>query len=257
MSSKINWLLQNTSPGSLVLQSWLTRNNISPSLAFKYAQNGWLKKLRAGVYVRAGREPDWSDALWCLQSQLEAPVYLAGLSSLSWQGRSHYLQLKQSQCWLSVENKTILPKWFKEFPGVEWIKVSALKLPQLDEKYRTELEVKGKKITASVAELAAYELLSAVPEDISFEYAAELFQGLVNLNPRKVEKLLTLSQSVLTKRLYLYFATFYEHAWCKRVDTSKIDLGSGNRQVVVNGKLDTQYQITVPGNFAKKGISYG
>lgn len=48
MASKINWLLQNTSPGSLVLQSWLTRNNISPSLAFKYAQNGWLIKLRAG-----------------------------------------------------------------------------------------------------------------------------------------------------------------------------------------------------------------
>lgn len=257
MSSKINWLLQNTSPGSLVLQSWLTRNNISPSLAFKYAQTGWLKKLRAGVYVREGREPDWSDALWCLQSQLEAPVYLAGLSSLSWQGRSHYLQLKQSQCWLSVENKTILPKWFKEFPGVEWLMVSALKLPQLDEKYRTELEIKGKRVTASAPELAAYELLSAVPQGISFEHAAELFQGLVNLNPRKVETLLTLSQSVQTKRLYLFFASFYEHAWSKRMDTSKINLGSGNRQIVVNGKLDTQYQITVPENFTKKGTRFG
>lgn len=146
MASKLNWLLQNTSPGSLVLQSWLTRNNISPSLAFKYAQNGWLIKLRAGVYARAGREPDWSDALWCLQNQLEAPVHLAGLSSLSWQGRSHYLQLKQNQCWLSVENKAILPKWFKEFPAVEWLMVSALKLPDLDEKYRTSLRLKGKEL---------------------------------------------------------------------------------------------------------------
>ncbi len=257
MPSKINWLLQNTSPGSLVLQSWLTRNNISPSLAYKYAQSGWLKKLRAGVYARAGREPDWSDALLSLQSQLDAPVHLAGLSSLSWQGRSHYLQLKQSQCWLSVENKTILPKWFKEFPGVEWLIVSALKLPQLDEKFRTELDVKGKKLTASVPELAAYELLSAVPQVISFEHAAELFQGLVNLNPREVEKLLTLSQSVQTKRLYLFFASFYDHAWFRRVDTSKIDLGSGNRQVVFNGKLDTQYMITVPENFTRKEISHG
>jgi hypothetical protein len=72
-----------------------------------------------------------------------------------------------------------------------------------------------------------------------------------------VEKLLTLSQSVHTKRLYLFFASFYEHAWFKRVDTSKIDLGSGNRQVVVNGKLNAQYQITVPENFAKKGVRYG
>lgn len=107
MPSKINWLLQNTSPGSLVLQSWLPRNSISPSLAFKYEQSGWLKKLRAGVYARAGREPGWSDALWYLQSQLEAPVHLAGLNSLSWQGRSHYIQLKQSQCWLTVEKNDI------------------------------------------------------------------------------------------------------------------------------------------------------
>lgn len=256
MSSKINWLLQNTSPGSLVLQSWLSQNNISPSLAFKYAQNGWLKKLRTGVYARAGREPDWSDALWCLQNQLEAPVYLAGLSSLSWQGRSHYLQLKQSQCWLSVENKTILPKWFKEFPGADWLVISSLKLPQLDEKYRTELEVKGKKITASAPELAAYELSGAVPREVSFEHAAELFQGLVNLNPRKVEKLLMLSQSVQIKRLYLFFASFYEHGWLKRVDTSNIDLGSGNRQIVANGKLNTQYKITVPEKFTTKGTTY-
>lgn len=81
MTSKINWLLQNTAQGSLILQSWLTRNSISPSMAFKYAQNGWLIKLWTGVYVRAGREPDWSDALGCLQSQLEAPVHLAGVAS--------------------------------------------------------------------------------------------------------------------------------------------------------------------------------
>lgn len=257
MSSKLNWLLQNTSHGSLVLQSWLTRNDISPSLAFKYAQNGWLNKLRAGVYARAGREPDWSDALECLQNQLAAPVYLAGLTSLSWQGRSHYLQLNQSQCWLSAENKTLLPKWFKEFPDVDWRVVSGLKLPQLDEKYRTELEIKGKKLTASGPELATYELLSAVPQDISFEHAAELFQGLVNLNPRKIESLLVLSQAVQTKRLYLFFASFYEHAWLKRIDISKIDLGSGNRQIVANGKLNTQYQITVPENFNLKGRNYG
>ncbi|TLU65898.1 hypothetical protein FFB58_15495 [Enterobacter sp. MF024] len=257
MSSKLNWLLQNTPPGNLVLQSWLTRNNISPSLAFKYAQSGWLTKLRAGVYARTGREPDWSDALACLQNQLVAPVYLAGLTSLSWQGRSHYLQLKQGQCWLSAENKTILPKWFKEFPGVEWQVISGLKLPQMDEKFLTELEIQGKKLTASTPELAAYELLSTVPQNISFEHAAEIFQGLVNLNPRKVERLLTLSKAVQTKRLYLFFASYYEHAWLKRIDTNSIDLGSGNRQIVANGKLNTQYHITVPEKFTMKGRNYG
>ncbi|EHY8123836.1 AbiEi antitoxin N-terminal domain-containing protein, partial [Salmonella enterica] len=93
MSSKLNWLLQHTAPGSLVLQSWLTNNGISPSLANKYMRSNWLQKLRAGVYVRSGRDPQWSDAVLCLQNQLRVSVHLAGLTSLAWQGRSHYLHL--------------------------------------------------------------------------------------------------------------------------------------------------------------------
>ncbi|UNB81642.1 AbiEi antitoxin N-terminal domain-containing protein [Klebsiella pneumoniae] len=70
-------------------------------MAFKYAQSGWLKKRGNGVYARAGHgKAEWNDTLACLQNQLAAPVYVAGLSSSVWQGRSHYLQLKQSQCWL-------------------------------------------------------------------------------------------------------------------------------------------------------------
>ena len=234
MATKLNWLLQNSAPGDVILQSWLSQHAISPSLAFKYAQSGWLKKRGNGVYARAGREPEWNDAFACLQNQLAAPVYVAGLSSLVWQGRSHYLQLKQNQCWLSVENKALLPKWFREFPGVEWIVIS------------------GKKLIGSAPELAAYELLSAVPGTLSFNHAAELFQGLVNLNPRKVEYLLSVSQSVQAKRLYLFFASFYEHGWLKRIDSQKIDLGAGKRQIVENGKFNAQYQITVPERFQKE-----
>ncbi len=190
MSSKLNWFLQNTAPGSVVVQSWLTKHGISPSLARKYMQSDWLRKLRAGVYVRTGREPEWSDAVLCLQNQLAIRVHLAGLTSLAYQGRSHYLQLKQQQIWLCVEGKTALPKWFKEFPRVDWFLLSNQKLSQLDERYLTEIEIKGKLLKASAPELAAYELADAVPGGIAFEHVAELFQGLVNLSPRKVETLL-------------------------------------------------------------------
>ena len=57
MSSKINWLVNHTSPGSLVLQQWLTENGIQYSLAQKYAKSGWLKKLSSGVYYRP--DPQW------------------------------------------------------------------------------------------------------------------------------------------------------------------------------------------------------
>lgn len=37
------------------------------------------------------------------------------------------------------------------------------KLPVLDDRYRVTLDIKGKKLIGSAPELAAYELLSAVP----------------------------------------------------------------------------------------------
>ncbi|PLP29280.1 hypothetical protein CWN01_05405, partial [Klebsiella pneumoniae] len=54
------------------------------------------------------------------------------------------------------------------------------------------------------------------------------------------------------KRLYLFFASFYEHGWLKRIDSQKIDLGAGKRQIVENGKFNAQYQITVPERFQKE-----
>lgn len=257
MSSKLNWLLQNTVPGTLVLQSWLTKNGISPSLANKYMHSAWLQKLRAGVYVRSGREPQWSDAVLCLQNQLGISVHLAGLTSLTWQGRSHYLNLTGKAIWLCIEDKASLPKWFKEFPNVEWCLLSNQKLSMNDAKYLTEVDVKGNPLKASVLELAAYEIVSAVPGSLSFEHSAELFQGLINLSPRKVEALLQSSRAVKTNRLYLFLADHYAHAWVKRINKANIDLGSGKRQIVSGGKLDQKYQIAVPESFVNQGIPHG
>jgi len=241
----------------MVLQSWLTKNGISPSLANKYMHSGWLQKLRAGVYVRSGRDPQWSDAVLCLQNQFGVSVHLAGLTSLTWQGRSHYLHLTHQAIWLCVKDKASLPKWFKEFPNVEWVLIYNQKLTVHDEKYLSEVDIKGERLKTSIPELAAYEIANAVPGSLSFEHAAELFQGLVNLSPRKVEGLLRASRAVQTNRLYLFLAEHYDHAWVKRIDKTHIDLGAGKRQIVTGGKLDQKYQITVPERFISKRISYG
>lgn len=257
MPSKLNWLLQNTAPGSLVLQSWLTKNGISPSLANKYMHSHWLQKLRAGVYARSGRDPQWRDAVLCLQNQLGISVHLAGLTSLTYQGCSHYLHLTHQSIFLYVEDKVSLPKWFKEFPNVEWLLVSNQKLNMNDPKYLTEIEIKGERLKASVPELAAYEIANAVPGLLSFEHAAELFQGLVNLSPRKVEGLLRSSRAVKTNRLYLFLGDHYAHPWAKRIDKSSINLGTGKRQIVSGGTLDQTYQITVPDHLVNKGSLHG
>lgn len=250
MSNKLNWLMAHTSPGSLVLQPWLSRNGIGYSLTQKYTASGWLTKLAPGVYVRpaagATPPPTWADAIHALDEQLGLPVHLAGLSSLAQQGLSHYLSLGQEAVWVGVNDKPSLPKWFRELPEQQWRYCRNSKLAELTADDFTPLTVKGRDLQASKQELAAYEVVDAIGKHISFEHAAELFQGLVNLSPRKVQDLLERSNAVQTNRVFLFLAHYCQHAWAKRLNEFSIALGSGKRQVVANGRYDERYQITVP-----------
>ena len=250
MSSKINWLIKNTLPGELVLQNWLTQNGISYSLAQKYAQSGWLRKMSTGVYYRPGSDeqlmPGWPDAVHALDKQLKMPAHLAGLSSLTHQGLSHYLQLRKETVWIGVKNKQTLPKWFREFNEQAWIYCGNHKITQLSEKDFKFVYIKGKEVKASCPELAAYEVVDAIGKHITFEHASELFQGLVNLSPRKVQSILERSASVQTNRVFLFISQYHGHKWAERLDESSINLGSGKRSVVENGRYNERYQITVP-----------
>ncbi len=257
MSSKINWLIEQTRQGSIVSQAWMTEHNISHSLAQRYVSSGWLKKLGTGVYFRpfplSNALPNWDSALHALVNQLKLPVHLAGLSSLKYHGLSHYLQLEENQIWLGVANKRVLPKWFLEFTQQELKFCNNSKLTELLDKDFVTLTVNGWELTVSSPELAAYEVVDSIGKQFSFEHAAELFQGLTNLSPRKVQSLLERSHAVQTNRIFLYLSHYHMHQWVKRLDESKIKLGSGKRQVIQNGKLDETYLITVPENLFHRG----
>ena len=71
-------------------------------------------------------------------------------------------------------------------------------------------------------------------------------QGLTTLSPRRLEKLLRDCKSVKVKRLFFFFADRHKHRWLARIDRTGIDLGSGKRMLVRDGRLDPTYQITVP-----------
>lgn len=253
--------MNNTSAGTVIVQPWLSMNGISPTLVQKYTQGNWLIKLRSGVYTRPGQEPEWQDAIYCLANQLNMPTRLAGLSSLTHQGKSHYFQLKNEIVWLNVQDKASVPRWFKAFPEItggkhQWGFLTNSKFNVTDNDIVT-LDIKGISLTASSPELAALEVLEAMPKLISFEHAAELFQGLTNLSPRKVESLLKRSHSVRSNRLYLFLGHYYSHPWVKRLNESVINLGSGKRQIVKGGKLDKHYQITVPEKFVSSAPTNG
>ncbi len=249
--------MQNTQHGDIVLQTWLTENNISHSLAQRYVTSGWLKKLRAGVFYRATADekimPSWDSALQAMTDQLSFSVHLAGLSSLAQQGLSHYLQLREEQIWLGVPKKVVLPRWFAEYPDQNWLVCRNSKLSSVTKTdYKTVL-VNGRELKASSPELAAYEVVESIGKHIRFQHAAELFQGLTNLSPRKVQSILERSGAIQTNRVFLYLSHYYAHQWVKRLDESKIKLGTGKRQVVENGRYEDSYQITVPNSFVLQG----
>lgn len=148
--------------------------------------------------------------------------------------------------WVGVQNKQALPKWFRQFSQQEWLYSSSKKIKLIPEKDLKVVTIKGQELKASCPELAAYEVVDAVGKLISFEHAAELFQGLVNLSPRKVQSILERSRSVQTNRVFLYVSHLYNHQWASRLDENTMELGSGKRQIVEKGRYDERYQITVP-----------
>ena len=70
--------------------------------------------------------------------------------------------------------------------------------------------------------------------------------GLVNVSPRRMQKLLEVATSIKVIRLFFFFADRRRHRWLEHIKRDKIDLGKGKRMLVKGGKLDPKYQITVP-----------
>jgi Transcriptional regulator, AbiEi antitoxin, Type IV TA system len=80
----------------------------------------------------------------------------------------------------------------------------------------------------------------------SFHQVDVVMEGLANLRPQLLEKLLRECKSVKVKRLFLWYADRHGHAWFKHLDQSSVDLGKGKRQLVPQGHFDARYQITLP-----------
>jgi len=98
----------------------------------------------------------------------------------------------------------------------------------------------------SAPERAILELLDELLSNETFHQVDMIFESLLNLSPRRLQKLLSTCRSVKVKRLFLWFANRRQLAWFKRLDTDAVNLGSGKRMLVRGGRYDPTYKITVP-----------
>ena len=267
--SKLNQLERALPEGLLVDASWLGRRGYYPSLRSKYVSAGWLDQPARGVFCRPRGVVSWEQVVISLQTLLEFPVSVGGLSALELQGYAHYLPQSQKNIHLYCDKK--LPAWvFKLDIDQTFISHNRLRyLPEvkipskalsLDNSLSESEILDGAlrinrwgqwnwSLVMSTAERAYLELLDELPQKETFHMADIIMEGLVNLSPRRIQELLENCNSVKVKRLFFFFAERHQHKWLAHIKLNNIYLGKGKRMLVKGGKLDTKYKITVPEEF--------
>ena len=246
--NKLNRLLQEIPRHSVVTSRCLEELDISPQLARKYVQNGWLIKIGSGAFARVGDNPDWRGGLYAIQFQLGMSVHVGAVSALELQGRAHFLPVGQSNTVVLLSDKAEnLPAWFKQYPWKVKISHSSLSLfNRLPEQASTPLVDGDFSILVSAPERAVLEEMYRVHNNNDIEYSLLLMEGLATLRPKLVQTLLEHCVSVKAKRLFLWAAETVGHSWFDEMDLGEVELGTGKRQLYKGGKMSSKYLITVP-----------
>lgn len=243
--SKLNRLL-STQPSGVVLSSaWLADQGYSLDLQKRYKKSQWFESIGTGALIRHGDQVDYLGGVYALQALLGLSVHPAAKTALSMQGKAHYLELAPKSVQLFGGSDDGLPLWFKNRDwgvGVD-CKLTSFLPPELG---LIELEHKRFKIKVSSPARAVMECLYLAPKSQSLMEVLELMEGLNNLRPATVQKLLEACRSVKVKRLFLYLADRAGHEWLSYLKLDAVNLGSGKRAIVSDGVYVPKYRITVP-----------
>ncbi|WP_127716724.1 type IV toxin-antitoxin system AbiEi family antitoxin domain-containing protein [Halobacteriovorax sp. HLS] len=251
--SKINQMLIEWVKGDLHSLKWMKKRGVPQNLAYLYYKKGSLDKIGPGIYKRKGESASWMGAVRLLQEELGKALHVSGRTALELKGASHYTPMgKTAKIYLASYEKAKLPKWLLENDfGCEFSYRSS-KL------FTRELELSeftsplGYNLKISSRELAVLELIDLLDLKDSFETAENYLNGLSGLRADKLQILLENCTSIKVKRVFLYLSEKIGHNYFHKLDTSKIELGKGKRQIVkTNSQLDKKYKITVPRDYGE------
>jgi len=266
-TERLKPFLESVPPGFLTDTAWLRRSGIDSKSIHRYVERGWLEKIVHGVYRRSLGElgavspdaVDWQIPVLSLQNIMGCDVHLGGMSALGLHGHTHYLSLGgDARVYLYGE----VPKWLARLPSRTQFVVRSRVLFGGDPVgiENEDFEIKGGTGKASLSpwrwpiivsspERAVLEALDEVPDGVSFHALDMVFQGLVNLRPKRLMALLAACRSVKVKRLFFVFADRHAHSWVSALDKNAVNLGAGPRALVKGGRLHPVYRIYVPEEF--------
>ena len=117
--------------------------------------------------------------------------------------------------------------------------------------FLTEFGWLGVTFWMSSVERALFEVLSEVPNRVSFEEANTLMvRASEVVSQRTLRLLLDRTVSVKVKRLFLWFAEGLQFRCVNGLEVARY-IGSGRRQLVRHGRFVNKYLMTVPKDFTR------
>ena len=266
-SSRLNRLLLSLPEGFLADSVWLQAQGLTRSSIRDYVDRGWLERIAPRVYRRPSQLTKaslrWDVVVLSLQQIMHKSLHVGGRTAVGLSGYAHYAEASETtQVYLYGSD---LPTWLGKLPVSAQFETRSSGL-FIDPKTGVEArrydlrsgEASGAlkdaestspwewSLTMSAPERAVLEMIDELPHRESFHQVDVVMEGLANLRPQLLAKLLRECSSVKVKRLFFWYADRHGHAWLKHLDQSSVDLGKGKRQLVPQGHFDSRYQITLP-----------
>lgn len=240
--TNLNQILQKIPHGTVVTSSWLEAQGISRSLRNAYKKNGWLKSIGNGAYSKLNDKVEMNGAIYALQEQLGLSFHIGGISALSLQGINHNIAFNRKIFIYGYRGEK-LPSWFNNSYKNDIDVIKTEFLPK--ELGLVDFDNKDFSIKISSQERAILEMLYLAPDKNSIKEIYQLMEAMSVLKPKLLQELLENCSSIKVKRVFLYLADKLNYPWFKKLDITKIDLGSGKRTIEKVGKLDKKYNIVI------------
>jgi len=181
---------------------------VSPQLAARYAESGWLARLAQGIYAFPNDDFGVYGALKLLQRRVPG-LHVGGKSALALQGVRHNLASRDTLV-LWGDNRYVLPTWFTSRFPARYTHARLFDWPKPD------ISLAGKTLTTppglpdhlrvAVPERAVLELLYEAGVKQSLEEARNVFDGLRSPRKELLGQLLSCCTSVKAVRLFLTWA---------------------------------------------------
>ncbi len=243
VGTNIKSILASHPRNTVVTVKWLLSRGITRDMVRNYLENGWLSRIGNGAYCILDEAVSLDGALSSIQNELGLSVHKGAWTALSEvHGKTHNL-FAARECMLFAARGEKLPAWFKGAYGETYTcRHTAFLPPSLG---LVEARYDGFTALVSSPERAMLELIYLCPSVYTPQECYQIMELLVTVQPVKLQELLEQSSSVKVNRLFLYLAETAGHAWFKRLDVSRITLGSGIREIVKGGHYENKYHLVI------------